>query len=199
MNVFDAPSHQASATVQVFVFKVRRYPCQSLRDFFGLEAVEPPKSSRLSSNCITLSWCRVVNSNMAGGDLNGDLGQASRHAKVFESERSDLVKFTRETEPNFEVLFCSYACVSCKSACLFCQVAAIFFLGVRRDDYPTAWACLQVCRARGRSGGAGADCRTLCPETAIPVNDVFRVVSAACLVHAVNPARGPLFAFDLLT
>ena len=58
-------------------FEVWRYPAQSARDVIVLEAVAPPRGSLLSMSCLVLSQHGPVNTLLAGGDLDGDLNQAS--------------------------------------------------------------------------------------------------------------------------
>eukprot|EP00439_Symbiodinium_sp_Y106_P026115 s1668_g3.t1 len=81
------------------LFQVWHYPSQSPRDAIVLEAVEPPPGSWLSMNCLVLSQHGPVNTLLAGGDLEGDLNQASWWRSCV-CGWSELVKIIEETEPD---------------------------------------------------------------------------------------------------
>ena len=65
------------AGVSPFLAWVWRYLCQSARDLCVLEAIEPPTGTWLSLNCLTFSMHGLVNSRLAGGDVDGDLNMAA--------------------------------------------------------------------------------------------------------------------------
>ena len=56
--------------------KVWRYLAQNIQDMTVLEAVQPPRGTWLPNNTLVMSRHGVINSKMAGGDVDGDLIQA---------------------------------------------------------------------------------------------------------------------------
>ena len=54
-----------------------RYPAQSPRDLCVLEAIPPPPGTWLPMNALVFSRHGALNTEMAGGDLDGDLVMAS--------------------------------------------------------------------------------------------------------------------------
>ena len=78
----------AACTVARFAFSVEagswafldeawRYPAHSPRDLCVLEAIPPPPGTWLPMNGLVYSRHGALNTEMAGGDLDGDLVQAS--------------------------------------------------------------------------------------------------------------------------